>query len=153
MHFPATAAAAASAAALVLVWYAHASHHRSDLSNNSLYGTLPAAWSNLTALEVFDLSQNALSGPLPPSYGSWDGLQHLQLNDNLLTGPLPGTWSSMHLLEVRGRPGVYVCVCKARLARSLHWPVLACADLDRMSYKPQYCSSAYSTCAPASRLQ
>lgn len=76
---------------------------RSDLSNNSLHGSLPLSWSNLTSLEVLDLSRNALTGPLPPTWSSFTALQSLDLHLNALTGPLPPSWASMSLLQACAR--------------------------------------------------
>ena len=78
------------------------------LAENHLSGTLPAAWSNMTGLQVLDLHQtgclgdcrtephnrssdagfepNQLSGSLPAAWSNMTGLQVLSLHQNRLSG-------------------------------------------------------------------
>ena len=48
--------------------------HALYLNNNTLYGTLPDAWSHMRKLQYLDLSGNTLSGTLP---AAWTALNHL----------------------------------------------------------------------------
>lgn len=91
---------------------------RSDLHNNSLTGSLPAAWSALSLLEHLDLSYNGLSGSLPPSYGSLGALQYLDASHNRLGGTLPAAWSGMALLEVGRVQGQWMAWRKDRSRRT-----------------------------------
>ncbi|WRX19893.1 Protein kinase domain - like 10 [Theobroma cacao] len=62
-----------------------------DLSNNSLYGTIPAHISNLSELSYLDLSANNLNGFIPESVGNLANLNILYLNINQLSGSIPPT--------------------------------------------------------------
>ena len=70
------------------------------LQNSGYYGSLPAAWSQLTNLQAIDLSNNALTGTLPPEWSGLTVLLALALDQNYLTGPLPPSWSSMAALKL-----------------------------------------------------
>jgi hypothetical protein len=68
------------------------------LNNNSINGTLPAAWFDLREssasllplpnIYLLDLSENMLSGPIPETFWTLPLLSYVYLSDNLLTGPL-----------------------------------------------------------------
>ncbi|XWS13939.1 hypothetical protein CRYUN_Cryun36dG0081800 [Craigia yunnanensis] len=62
-----------------------------DLSNNSLYGTIPPHTSNLSKLSYLDFSANNLNGFIPYSIGNLANLNILYLNINQLCGSLPPT--------------------------------------------------------------
>ncbi len=57
-----------------------------NLPNNNLADILPAALSDLPALQRLDLHGNDLEGPLPAELGKLSALQTLDLHDNELTG-------------------------------------------------------------------
>ena len=71
-----------------------------NLSSNALTGTLPPEWSGLAGLQLLDLNSNAINGTLPRAWGSMAGLQVLDLTFNALNGTLPPSWSRLACLEV-----------------------------------------------------
>lgn len=66
-----------------------------DLSQNSLFGSLPPEIGNLVNLNELDLSENKLSGGVPGTLGSCTSLEILNLRDNFLQGSLPPSLSTM----------------------------------------------------------
>ena len=56
---------------------------------SNLRGSIPAAVSALTALEVLDLTSNQLSGSIPDAIRACTALSVLILTDNLLEGTIP----------------------------------------------------------------
>ncbi|XVF38552.1 hypothetical protein REPUB_Repub20aG0111800 [Reevesia pubescens] len=62
-----------------------------DLSNNSLFGTIPPHISNLSKLSYLDLSANNFNGFIPESIGNLANLNILYLNSNQLSGSIPPT--------------------------------------------------------------
>ncbi|CAI5977929.1 unnamed protein product [Closterium sp. NIES-65] len=71
----------------------------SDLSGNSLEGSIPAAITGLTQLQNMDLSANQLSGPLPTILSLATSLSHLDLSSNIFTGSLPLGYSRLSKLS------------------------------------------------------
>ncbi|KAK1669065.1 hypothetical protein QYE76_057224 [Lolium multiflorum] len=70
------------------------------LSNNSLYGTLPAGIGNLTSLVHLDISDNPyLRGAIPHSIGQLKHLSGLILSDLGLDGTLPEEIGNLTTLE------------------------------------------------------
>ncbi|KAF8059413.1 FLS2 [Scenedesmus sp. PABB004] len=59
-----------------------------------LGGTLPASWSQLSALQELSIQGQALTGPLPEAWASMAALQGLGLGGNALSGELPAAWGS-----------------------------------------------------------
>ncbi|XP_062200449.1 MDIS1-interacting receptor like kinase 2-like isoform X2 [Phragmites australis] len=62
-----------------------------DLSNNSLYGAIPANISSLSKLSFLDLTSNWLTGQIPHEISGLQSLTALGLSFNNLTGPLPAS--------------------------------------------------------------
>ena len=62
---------------------------RLDLRDNSIVGSIPAAFGELIHLEVLRLDNNRLTGSIPPELGNLVSLKDLSLNRNLLRGSLP----------------------------------------------------------------
>ncbi|MQL96794.1 hypothetical protein Taro_029469 [Colocasia esculenta] len=67
----------------------HGSHHRLDLSGNSLYGDIPFSISKLKQLEELNLKNNMLTGPIPSTLSQIPNLKTLDLAMNQLTGDIP----------------------------------------------------------------
>uniref|UniRef100_A0A5B6ZUR8 non-specific serine/threonine protein kinase n=1 Tax=Davidia involucrata TaxID=16924 RepID=A0A5B6ZUR8_DAVIN len=70
-----------------------------QLSNNSLYGSIPSNIGNLSRLTHLDLSQNNLMGIIPYSLGSLDNLISLHLYQNKLSGPIPSSIGNLTKLK------------------------------------------------------
>ena len=62
---------------------------RVELANESLSGTIPAGFWNLSVLTHLDLSGNSLTGSIPRELGNLDNLVVLKLSGNGLTGCIP----------------------------------------------------------------
>ncbi|XP_020698802.1 probable inactive receptor kinase At5g10020 [Dendrobium catenatum] len=60
-----------------------------DLSNNSLYGSLPHEISSMPSLKVLILGKNSLSGELPVEISKLGGLEVLDLSHNHFNGRIP----------------------------------------------------------------
>ena len=60
-----------------------------DLSDNSLFGSLPRTIGDLSYLKDLNLSGNQLTGELPRELGRLRPLRRLWLQDNQFEGPLP----------------------------------------------------------------
>ncbi|XP_042504778.1 receptor-like protein EIX2 [Macadamia integrifolia] len=61
------------------------------LSNNSLWGELPACWKDMKGLRFLDFGNNNLSGKIPQSIGSLSSLLFLILSNNFFRGELPSS--------------------------------------------------------------
>ncbi|KAI8007250.1 Receptor-like protein EIX2 [Camellia lanceoleosa] len=59
------------------------------LNNNSLYGEIPLALKNCTALIALDLGENGLSGNIPEWIGELKFLGILRLHKNMFNGKIP----------------------------------------------------------------
>ncbi len=93
------------------------------LFDNDLRGTLPASFSQLTALQSLDLAGNRLSGSLPPAvFASTTAMQYLSLYDNHFSAKLPATLGSLAALTT-------LCVVVAFRTRGLSWWVAAYASV------------------------
>ncbi|CAI9273683.1 unnamed protein product [Lactuca saligna] len=66
-----------------------------NLSQNNLFGSLPAEVGDLNMLTSLDLSNNTLSGNIPSSIGDCTSLVFLSLKGNLFQGEIPSSVSSM----------------------------------------------------------
>lgn len=71
-----------------------------ELGNNRLNGTIPLQYSTLgpstwRPLNYLNLSANALSGSLPVAFSALTAISSLDLQGNRLTGPLPSLWSRL----------------------------------------------------------
>ncbi|KAJ0551207.1 putative protein kinase RLK-Pelle-LRR-XII-1 family [Helianthus annuus] len=66
-----------------------------NLSQNSLFGSLPTEVGDLKMLTALDLSYNNLSGNIPSSLGSCGALSSLSLKGNLFQGMIPPSLSSL----------------------------------------------------------
>ncbi|KAH9699025.1 putative LRR receptor-like serine/threonine-protein kinase [Citrus sinensis] len=76
----------------------------SDLSDNTIHGSIPYQIGYLFQLITLTLGQNLLTGKIPPSLGRLSSLQALSLRQNLLTGEIPpsfGRLSSLQVLSLR----------------------------------------------------
>ncbi len=65
------------------------------LPSNNLTGNIPAAFCNLSKLEILDLRSNVLSGTLTASLGSLTQLRYLDLSRNNFSGPMPASVGSL----------------------------------------------------------
>lgn len=72
-----------------------------DLSMNSFTGSLPVAWTGLSA-QIVLLQENQIKGGLPAAWSNWDTLLQLNVSSNLLNGTLPPEWGSMKSLKWLG---------------------------------------------------
>jgi len=73
-----------------------------DLSNNNLYGTIPPAIQDLTALNRLYLYSNNLGGEIPAEIGNLIDLQELVLHTNPLTGTIPPSIGNLtNLVDLR----------------------------------------------------
>ena len=70
-----------------------------DVGRWELGGEIPAALSQLTALQVLRLDGNQLSGPIPPELGRLSHLRELNLGPNDLSGAIPGELGALTNLE------------------------------------------------------
>ena len=71
------------------------------MHQNQLSGTLPEAWSSLTALTGLSLSQNQLWGTLPAAWSSLTALTELEMGQNNLSGSVPISWRRLgHLSTI-----------------------------------------------------
>lgn len=94
-----------------------------NLSNNRLYGSLPASIGNFSSLQILllssnrftgeipseigrlemilklDMSRNNLSGAIPSNLGNCLLLNYLDLSHNQLTGPIPVQIAQIHILN------------------------------------------------------
>ncbi|XVE81951.1 hypothetical protein DITRI_Ditri15bG0107800 [Diplodiscus trichospermus] len=71
-----------------------------DLSNNSLYGTIPSHICNLSRLSYLDFSANNLNGCIPELIGNLANLNILYLNNNQLSGSIPAIVGNLTKLTV-----------------------------------------------------
>ncbi|XP_047945497.1 probable LRR receptor-like serine/threonine-protein kinase At3g47570 [Salvia hispanica] len=70
------------------------------ISDNPLYGVIPASVGNLSSsLEKFDSSRCKLNGSIPVQIGGLKGLTLLELEGNELTGNIPLSIKYMHKLQ------------------------------------------------------
>lgn len=73
---------------------------RLDLHGNDLAGSLPATLGNLSALQYLDLSASGLAGAtLPPEWRNLSALQTLDLHGNALAGTIPAAFGSLIALQ------------------------------------------------------
>ncbi|WMV27694.1 hypothetical protein MTR67_021079 [Solanum verrucosum] len=66
-----------------------------DMSYNSLSGSIPNSFSNLTRLRRLSLSKNSFTGPVTSSIGSLSRLQELFLDNNKFTGSIPESFNGL----------------------------------------------------------
>ncbi|MBN2104644.1 immunoglobulin domain-containing protein [bacterium] len=69
------------------------------LRNNNLSGTIPATFSNLSALTSLDLADNNIAGEIPAVIFKLDKLAHLSLTGNVFTGLIPAAIGQLPVLE------------------------------------------------------
>ncbi|KAF6140638.1 hypothetical protein GIB67_013931 [Kingdonia uniflora] len=75
---------------------------RFDLSNNTMFATIPAQIGDLSKLSVLRFSKNQFSGSIPSEIGNLKSLAELSFNDNRLVGAIPlslGNLSSIAILN------------------------------------------------------
>ncbi|KAJ6374333.1 hypothetical protein OIU78_029947 [Salix suchowensis] len=60
-----------------------------DMSMNSLTGSIPQSFGNLTELQEFQLSLNQVSGEIPAQLGKCQKLTHIELDNNQISGSIP----------------------------------------------------------------
>ncbi|XP_030447075.1 receptor-like protein kinase BRI1-like 3 [Syzygium oleosum] len=70
-----------------------------DLSFNSLSGTIPESYGDMTYLQVLNLGHNELTGTIPESFGGLKSIGVLDLSHNRLQGFLPGSLGSLSFLN------------------------------------------------------
>uniref|UniRef100_A0A175YGA1 Leucine-rich repeat-containing N-terminal plant-type domain-containing protein n=3 Tax=Daucus carota subsp. sativus TaxID=79200 RepID=A0A175YGA1_DAUCS len=70
-----------------------------DLSNNHLFGNIPALLCNNTSLRTMLLSDNKFSGALPPCLGNLTGLNDFSIMNNNLSGDIPISLGSLRFLR------------------------------------------------------
>jgi hypothetical protein len=91
------------------------------ISNNTLSGTIPIEWKNLTQLSSINLSNNNLEGAIPDIFSdtiyaidlshnnfdnlpdladSYPSLTQIYISHNKLQGTIPETWMSLTSLEI-----------------------------------------------------
>ncbi|KAI5569799.1 hypothetical protein BDE02_12G101400 [Populus trichocarpa] len=70
-----------------------------DLSENSLYGTIPSHISNLSKLTILDLSYNKITGNIPSEISSLKSLTKFSLLSNSMNGPIPASIGNLSNLE------------------------------------------------------
>ncbi|CUG90058.1 GP46-like surface antigen, putative [Bodo saltans] len=70
------------------------------LNNNTLRGSLSPSWAgNMTNLSIVHLYNNSLGGSLPPQWSSLRQLTSVRLDVNSLSGSLPDSWGNMSSLK------------------------------------------------------
>ncbi|KAH9699035.1 putative LRR receptor-like serine/threonine-protein kinase [Citrus sinensis] len=80
----------------------------SDLSDNTIHGSIPYQIGYLFQLITLSLRQNLLTGEIPPSFGRLSSLQVLSLRSNQLSGEIPrelGDLSQLRSLPENGLSG------------------------------------------------
>ncbi|KAJ1377434.1 Serine/threonine-protein kinase, active site [Sesbania bispinosa] len=60
-----------------------------DVSMNSITGSIPKSFGNLTSLQELQLSVNQISGEIPGELGNCQQLTHVELDNNQITGTIP----------------------------------------------------------------
>ncbi|KAJ4828310.1 hypothetical protein Tsubulata_007839, partial [Turnera subulata] len=70
-----------------------------NLSNNSLYGSIPRGIGGLSRLMELDLSRNRLTGSVPYEIGMLPSLEYLELNTNNLTSTIPASIGNLTKLS------------------------------------------------------
>ncbi|KAJ6386927.1 hypothetical protein OIU78_016791 [Salix suchowensis] len=60
-----------------------------DISVNSLTGSIPQSFGNLTELQELQLSLNQISGEIPAQLGNCQKITHIELDNNQITGSIP----------------------------------------------------------------
>ncbi|KAH3760891.1 LRR-GTPase of the ROCO family [Pelomyxa schiedti] len=66
-----------------------------NLENNTLTGSIPAAVSNLSAVELISFMWNNLDGTVPSELGNLPYLEHIWLAENNLAGTVPSSLFSL----------------------------------------------------------
>ncbi|ONH94830.1 hypothetical protein PRUPE_7G033600 [Prunus persica] len=69
-----------------------------DISKNSLSGSIPLSFGNLSQLEFMFISNNHLSGEVPHFWNNIPLLFIVDMSDNNLSGTIPGSLGSLTLL-------------------------------------------------------
>ena len=72
---------------------------RLNLSSNSLAGSVPSSFRNLTDLTHLDLSRNGFSGHIPTYISTLTELQDLNMSNNRLFGYIPNAIGNLRNLE------------------------------------------------------
>ncbi|XP_016651502.1 PREDICTED: LRR receptor-like serine/threonine-protein kinase GSO1 [Prunus mume] len=72
------------------------------ISNNHLSGEIPHFWNNIPFLVAIDMSSNSLSGKIPRTLGSLTSLKYLIVSSNNLSGEVPSlkNCSDMRILDL-----------------------------------------------------
>ncbi|KAL6842463.1 hypothetical protein ACP4OV_027698 [Aristida adscensionis] len=70
-----------------------------DLSYNSLTGTIPPGFGNMSYLDVLNLGHNELTGTIPDSFTGLEVIGALDLSHNHLTGGIPPGLGCLHFLS------------------------------------------------------
>ncbi|KAM0938353.1 putative protein kinase RLK-Pelle-DLSV family [Dioscorea sansibarensis] len=69
-----------------------------DLARNYLNGTIPVSWASLPLIKL-TLLGNRISGSIPEELGGITTLQELVLEDNMMQGPIPKSLGNLITLE------------------------------------------------------
>ncbi|KAH9699023.1 putative LRR receptor-like serine/threonine-protein kinase [Citrus sinensis] len=76
----------------------------SDLSDNTIHGSIPYQIGYLFQLITLSLRQNLLTGEIPPSFGRLSSLQVLSLRSNQLSGEIPRELGDLSQLRYLSLP-------------------------------------------------
>ena len=71
-----------------------------DLSNNQLFGQIPASLGALKALKLLNISCNKLCGKIPTSFGDLENIETIDLSHNNISGSIPPTLTKLQQLTI-----------------------------------------------------
>ncbi|XVF57811.1 hypothetical protein PTKIN_Ptkin07bG0012300 [Pterospermum kingtungense] len=101
-----------------------------DMSNNSLYGSIPGSFGSLTALKFLRLSRNNLSGEIFPTLQNCTSIENLDVGDNWFSGDIsPWIGETMQsLLVLNLRSNLFTGVIPRQLCNLSHLHLLDLAE-------------------------
>eukprot|EP00873_Tetraselmis_striata_P025173 jgi/Tetstr1/445437/TSEL_033218.t2 len=74
---------------------------------NGIRGSLPPEWSTLTGMKLLGMTSQDNTGILPPEYSEWARLEHFAIQENMFSGSLPpeySAWARMDYLSLYFNP-------------------------------------------------
>ncbi|KAJ9556596.1 hypothetical protein OSB04_011210 [Centaurea solstitialis] len=71
-----------------------------DLSNNKIFGEIPASLGNLKGLKQLNLSHNKISGVIPTSFDNMKSVESLDLSHNKILGLIPESLTKLDELVI-----------------------------------------------------